>query len=134
MAARPELNNENRKIAYKARKPYANKGVKIGRKPGSWKIGPDDRRHDQYIAWLRHKSQAAFRSEPHEITFTEWESIWNTDWAWENRGRETLSINLRRKDREKGWTMDNIEMISRRRLLQETASEHRGMTYNKRSK
>ena len=134
MAARPDLKDEDRKIPYKARGPYPNKGIKLGRKPGTWKVGPDDRRHDQYIAWLKHKSQAAYRSEAHEISFTQWETIWNDNWAWENRGRDKVSINLRRKDREKGWTMDNIEMIERRRLLQETAAEHKGMTYNKRGK
>ena len=132
MAARKDLTD--RKIPYKPRAPYKTKGIPRGPQPHNWCSGPDPRRHDQYYAWLKHKSQADYRGEPHELTFEEWETIWNTDYAWENRGRENLSINLCRKDREKGWHLDNIELIVRRRLLQETASQHKGMTYNKRGR
>jgi hypothetical protein len=129
MAARKDLTD--RKIPYKPRAPYKTKGVKRGPQPHNWVSGPDPRRHDQYYAWLKHKSQADYRGEPHELTFEEWETLWNENFAWENRGRENNSVNLTRIDKEKGWTMDNIVLIERVTHLQATASLLRGRTYNK---
>jgi len=129
MAARKDL--PDRKIPYKPRGPYKSKGVKRGPNPSSWVSGPDPRRHDQYTAWLKHKSQAAYRGEPHEISFEQWEAIWNEDWAWENRGRDNMSVNLTRLDREKGWTTDNVHIITRVQNLRSLGSERLGKTFKR---
>lgn len=131
MAARPELDDSNRKRPYKARGPYKNKGIKKGRKPGTWKVGPDPRMHDQYIAWLKHKSQAAYRGEAHELTFEQWQTLWNDNFAWENRGRDNLCVNLVRQDKEKGWSWDNVEMVQRLEYLRRLGQERLGKTYKR---
>ena len=131
MAARKELNDDTRKIAYKPRAPYKNKGIKRGSYPHNWCTGPDPRRHEQYYAWLKHKSQAAYRLEEHTLTFEQWETLWNDNFAWENRGRENNSVNLTRIDKEKGWSWDNVIIIERLHNLQAAASQLRGKTYNK---
>jgi hypothetical protein len=108
----PEL----RKVAYKPRQ--VTPGVKLGRKPAtSWVTGPDPRRHKQYYAWMKHKAQAKYRQEPHELSFVEWEEIWNTDYHWENRGRALENVCLTRIDIEKPWSRDNCEIISRQEQL-----------------
>jgi hypothetical protein len=134
MAARPNLKDEDRKRPYKPRGPYKSKGIKRGPNPNSWIVGPDTRRHDQYSAWLKHKSQAAYRGEDHELTFEQWETLWNEDFAWENRGRENNSVNLTRLDKEKGWTLDNVILVERITHLQATATLLRGRTYNRGNK
>jgi hypothetical protein len=131
MAARPNLKDEDRKRPYKPRGPYKNRGVKRGTNPNSWIVGPDTRRHDQYSAWLKHKAQAAFRREPHELSFEQWETLWNEDWAWENRGRASNCVNLTRVDKEKGWTLDNVVMIERISYLQEAAKELQNQRHNR---
>lgn len=81
--------------------------------PLIWKSGPDEKTHQQYYAWLKHKSQAAYRGEAHTMTFDQWLDFWNTDWAWENRGRKVTDLCLTRKDPNGAWSQDNCEIITR---------------------
>jgi hypothetical protein len=109
-------------------------GIKLGRRPGNWCTGPDPRRHEQYYAWLKHRSQADYRNEPHELTFDQWEQLWNTDYAWENRGRCVDCVNLTRYDTEKGWSIDNVYMRSRKEHLVQMGLDRAGTTYKRRNK
>lgn len=129
MAPRTNLKDQDRKRPYKPRGSYTAKGNQTGPRPNVWKAGPDPRRHEQYTAWLKHRSQAAFRGESYELTFEQWETLWNTDWAWENRGRTPQSVNLTRIDKERGWYMANVVIITRIEYLREMAKSRTGTKY-----
>jgi hypothetical protein len=96
-----------------------------GLRPDVWKSGPDETAHNQYIAWMRHKAQANYRREAHEITYAEWVKIWNQDDAWSQRGRGIDSVCLCMVDSELGWSTDNVEIVSRREQL--SRSGHFGL-------
>jgi hypothetical protein len=135
MAARIYLTDQQRKVPYKPRGGNSSKGRIRGPQPQSWISGPDPRRHDQYIAWLRHKAQAAFRKEAHELTFEQWETFWNTDWAWENRGTSNVSVILTRIDSEKAWSFENCHIVDRvDHLREKVALTQTGRKYKKRKK
>jgi hypothetical protein len=93
-----------------------------GLRPDVWKSGPDETAHNQYTAWMRHRAQAHFRNEAHEITYDEWVKIWNQDDAWSQRGRGIDNICLCMVDSELGWTTLNVEIISRREQLKRSGN------------
>lgn len=99
-------------------KPNRGRGVKRGEYPMTWCTGPDPRRHKQYYAWLQHRAQATYRNETHELTWPEWETIWNTDSQWEQRGRGSENLCLTMQDPSLGWHKDNVHVITRRLQLQ----------------
>jgi hypothetical protein len=86
-----------------------------GERPETWIVGPNELRHNQYGAWHKHRSQAHYRGEEHELTFEEWEYIWQDQWT--NRGRRTDSTVLTRTDPEKSWCMDNVELVTREECI-----------------
>ena len=96
-----------------------------GLRPHVWKSGPDKTAHDQYTAWMRHRAQAHYRKETHEITYVEWVAIWNRDDAWSQRGRGIDNVCLCMVDSELGWTTLNVEIVSRREQL--SRSGHFGL-------
>lgn len=81
-------------------------------RPETWKSGPDEQRHDQYHAWLRHRAQANFRKESYSLTFEDWVQVWADQ--WNNRGRVKDSIMLVRINYDLGWELSNIELITRK--------------------
>jgi hypothetical protein len=95
--------------------------------PELWCTGPDQRRHDQYYAWLKHRAQANFRDEIHLLTFTQWCEFWNKDWAWENRGRRSQDVVLTRIDGQGPWHVNNCEIASRKLVLQRTNAGRTGI-------
>jgi len=80
-------------------------------RPHIWRSGPDEVRHDQYIAWARARSQAMFRGEDFELTYEDYTLIWADQ--WHNRGRQGYSMVMTRRDLEKGWTLDNTCLMER---------------------
>jgi len=102
----------------KIRKPNKSRGRKRGQYPENWCTGPDPRRHDQYYAYLKHKSQARYRGELHELTWDEWETIWNKDSAWEQRGRHREDLCLTMLDPDCGWHISNVQVVTRLEQLQ----------------
>lgn len=105
-----------------------------GPRPHTWLSGPDILRHEQHIAWLKHKSQAAYRSEPHDITYEQWCDIWNQGNAWELRGRRSTATVLTRIDIEGAWTVSNVHIMTRRDHLKNCCKRNVGKTYNKKVK
>lgn len=101
--------------------------------PHLWCTGPDPRRHDQYIAWLRHRAQAHYRGELYSLTFEDWETVWNQDSAWENRGRSIDSVCLTMIDSQKGWCSDNVVVQCRRETLRQHGFARVGMKYRRRT-
>lgn len=82
-------------------------------------------RIDQDIkyAWMKHRSQAAYRGEDHSITLEEWRELWPND-IWFQRGKSIDSLCLSKLDIESGWSIDNVEISTRRKYLKR-AKEYR---------
>jgi hypothetical protein len=81
--------------------------------PHNWVSGPDLLTHDIYYAWLKHKAQAAYRKEPHSLTWDDWQTIWSNPIDFENRGRRPEDLTLTRIDDDGAWTLANVEVITR---------------------
>lgn len=109
----PRKNLVNRKVPYKPRGPHPSKGQIRGPEPHRWFSGPDERRHNQYVAWLRAKAQANFRKEGWTMTFEEFEFMWNQDASWEQRGRGSDDLLMTRRDSSKPWSSDNCYIMLR---------------------
>jgi hypothetical protein len=67
--------------------------------------------HEKHIAFLRARAQANFRKEGWDLTIDNYFDLWSTDWNL--RGRARNAKVLSRKDFEKGWTLENVEIITR---------------------
>lgn len=91
-----------------------------GRKydPNSWCTGPDELKHEKYYAFLKHRSQAKYRCEPHDLTFEDWLEFW-TDENYSQRGRSRDSLILAMSDPELGWTKSNLYITDRLTHLRE---------------
>mgnify|MGYP003654018485 CR=1 FL=1 len=88
-----------------------------GQYPNNWCSGPDLVDHDKFIKWHKHRSQARFRQEPHEITFAEWLDIWRDPLDWFNRGTAVDAVCLVMLDYDLGWHKDNVEIVTRAEQL-----------------
>lgn len=101
-------------------------------RPHLWKSGPDPLDHEQYYAWLKHKSQAAYRRELHELSFADWQAIWNVDDLWTQRGNRSCSVVLTRHDKTLPWNVSNCYVKNRQEHRSDSAIESlTGMTYKK---
>jgi len=74
---------------------------------------PDPMVREKYYAFLKHRSQAQHRGELYDITEQQWIDLW-TDELFSQRGRTINSLCLRLIDSEFGWTISNVEIVSRR--------------------
>ena len=83
-----------------------------GSRPFTWKIGPDPRVHDQYVAWQRARCQAIWRGEGWSITFPQYQEIWGD--RWEQRGRTRDTLCLSRDDYDQPWSIANCRLRTRR--------------------
>ena len=83
--------------------------------PHKWITGPDPIRHDKFVAWHRHRSQANHRREPYALTFEEFETIWGE--LWSQRGRGSDDLCLTRQDPELAWDATNTIVITRKQHL-----------------
>ena len=92
-------------------------GRKGGTYPHLWCTGPDPRRHDQYIQWLRHRAQASYRGEAYKLTFDSWCSLWDCGDAWSQRGRKGGDLCLTRIDPEGEWSDTNCSIETRQWVL-----------------
>jgi hypothetical protein len=101
-------------------------------RPHLWISGPDPVAHAQYNAWLKHKSQAAYRGEPHRLEFSDWQYFWNQDDNWLNRGRKNSDLVLTRRDHSAAWSRENCHIMSRGEHLVKMSSLKRGTKYRTR--
>ena len=95
-------------------------GKKIGSPPGPrphlW-VHPHDKYHnDKHRTYSKAKAQADYRNEEWSLTAAEWDIIW-PDHLWDRRGRDPESLCMSRKDYEKGWSLDNVRLLTRRAHL-----------------
>ena len=76
-----------------------------------WITGPDPEVHRHYYRFLRSRAQAKFWRQ-------EWTIIWedyldllkSSSGIW---GRKIDNIHLARRDRNKGWHIDNVQVMNR---------------------
>lgn len=80
--------------------------------PNNWISGPDPLTHDKYYAWLKHKAQAKFRHEIHELTWEDWQQLWPNE-LFEKRGRKSDDYCICLIDEYDGWVLGNVEVTSR---------------------
>jgi hypothetical protein len=90
-----------------------------GPRPGSWLTGPDVVIHAQYRAYVQHRNQSNFRSEPWILTFQQYQAVWGLKWPL--RGRTSTSWCMTRIDTNKSWSLDNVMVITRAQHSARTA-------------
>lgn len=83
-----------------------------GPKPHRWLVGPDPERHKLYEPYLRQKAQAMFRGELWDLTFEQWEKIWDGKFHLRGRGADDLCMMM--DDPDLGWTETNAIIVPRR--------------------
>lgn len=73
--------------------------------------------HDRLekLAFSRQRAQARFKGEPWQLTFEEWWELWQPHWHL--RGNAPTSMNMIRRDTEKGWYWDNVQVTVRSEYL-----------------
>jgi len=77
-------------------------------------------RRDKYYSWMKHKAQAKYRNEEHDLSWPEFESLW-TDELWAERGRLSQEYSMYRLDPDLPWTIDNVEVGIRHNYLKRSA-------------
>lgn len=80
-------------------------------RPHRWKIGPDPELHQYYDIWHRHRAQCLWRGEDYDLTFWQWRELWGD--LITQRGRGTHSLVMTRRDWEKSWHLQNVEIVPR---------------------
>jgi hypothetical protein len=76
-----------------------------------WKY-PEQTDHERHVAFLKARSQAAYRSEPWTLTIEEFFYLWPKE-SWRLRGRKPDELCMIRLDRELAWSIDNCMIVSR---------------------
>lgn len=64
------------------------------------------------IAWDRMKAQAKFRNEPWNLSWQDFQDLW--EGHWHNRGRSVDDLCLTRIDWTGTWELGNIELVTRK--------------------
>lgn len=93
--------------------------------PDKWLSGPDPLHHQQYYAWLKHRSQAWYRGEEHFLTWQDWLEFWPPE-VWHQRGRKGPDLCLTRIDPELAWEKSNCEIITRAEQFRRQGIAKRG--------
>lgn len=116
--------------------PPKRKSVKggTGPRPQVWVSGPDIVKHEQYVAYIRHKAQADYRKEPYALTWEDWLWFWDQDDNWANRGRKNTAVVLTRQDKLGPWSRANCVIMTRLQHLIEHGKANVGKKYNKKPK
>lgn len=86
------------------------------RDPDTYGGGPDFYTRNKYYAWLKHRSQAAYRSESHSLTWNDWQTLWK-DKLWDQRGQKGYQLCLAQIDSKLGWHMNNVAVMTRKEQL-----------------
>lgn len=86
-----------------------------GPRPELWKHGRDPQVRAQNLAFLRMRAQARFRGEAFELTFEDFQQLWQGH--WHQRGRDRESTQLIRRDVRQPWNLANCELTNRGEFL-----------------
>ena len=87
------------------------------------RIYQDPQLHVRYNPFLKSRAQAWYRKEEWSLNFEEWCSLWTWD-KWQLRGKASSDFAMVRIDYEKGWSLANCEIVTRREQLRRN-SAHR---------
>ena len=82
--------------------------------------------------YSRHRAQARWRSEPYELTESEFRMLWATQGITEREqrpGRTSNSVSMVRKDVTLPWRVDNITFMTRRQYMQLWHERHTHKSY-----
>lgn len=90
--------------------------------PSKWITGPDINTRIKYYAYLKHKAQARYRSEPYALTWDDWQTLW-TDELFEQRGRRVQDLVLVRRNRAESWNRNNCQICTRREHFKTRAEQ-----------
>lgn len=85
----------------------------IGRKgprPEVWKV-KGEIPHHQWKTYMVAKAQASYRKEQFELSFEQYQKLWNG--KWHLRGRDNHKLTLTRKDMLQPWCEDNCVVMTR---------------------
>jgi len=64
------------------------------------------------------RNQARFRDQEWKISFDEFVELWEVEpHRWLDSGCSSKDLNFSRIDMERGWTLDNVHIISRKDML-----------------
>ena len=119
-------------------KPSPRKGIKTGPngtkgipkpllhgpKPHRWICGPDPELHKMYDPHLKAKAQAMYRGEDWTLTFDDFAELWKGQWQF--RGRDGGDLCMTRVDTEKGWHVDNCEIVTRKEANARSGARKKG--------
>lgn len=90
------------------------RGAPLGvTRPYQWLSGPDQQHHKLYTDCQRARAQARHRGEEWLITEREYIELWTKNDQHLSKGRGRSDLTMTRRDPEKSWTVDNVEIISR---------------------
>jgi hypothetical protein len=88
--------------------------ARTGLRPHTWKV-QGEIPHQQYIAWLRAKSQANYRGEVWLLSFEDFQRLWQEHWQFRGRSREDFV--MCRDDHEGAWVLGNVQVTRRYNYL-----------------
>lgn len=81
-----------------------------GPRPHCWKV-QGAIPHAQYLAFLQMRAQANYRGEEFNLSFEDYQTLWQG--KWERKGRGTEDFCLTRDDPEGAWVIDNVICLPR---------------------
>ena len=65
------------------------------------------------LRWLRHRAQAKHRSEPYELPYDAWCTVWQSAGVLESDGTLSSKWVMMRIDRSKPWHIANVIVVKR---------------------
>jgi len=74
---------------------------------------PDPVDHKLFMDCMRARAQAWYMQQEWFITEDEYIALWRENDKYKHKGRHNNQFCLVRKDYEKAWTLDNVEVITR---------------------
>ena len=96
---------------------------RTGPRPNCWKV-QGEIPHKQYLAFLQMRAQANYRKEEFNLTFEDFQKLWQ--YHWDKKGRATDDYCLTREDPEGPWDRDNaicilrVDHLRRQKLYKQT--------------
>ena len=97
---------------------------RLGPRPHTWKV-QGDIPHQQHIAWHRMRAQAIYRGEDWQLSFEDFQQLWDPYWLQRGRGADQYCMT--RLDPSACWHPKNVEVIRRiDHLRQHTTRQRNG--------
>ena len=87
-------------------------GKGVGPRPTTWKWGSARDLRDKNRAFLVQRCQARYRNEKWQLTFHEFDKLWD-DRSWARKGPKGWKLCMSRSNPKKGWSKSNVFLIKR---------------------